>query len=190
MSVNWLMVEALATAVYGVAFVASIVLLLKQLRRQNQESFVSGTSTAFAIWLEDDFQKALQWVLYELKAQTWKEFVAAHRGDYGQRAFIRVGSMFNEIGFLVTYKMLGNYDRILLDTVAGLAIAVWQKIEPLVQEARLVENSTLFQDYERMLPRCYECYVPTQPIPPAIAAGARQAQEEAQEDQQRRASSP
>jgi hypothetical protein len=71
-----------------------------------------------------------------------------------------------------------------LDTVAGLAIAVWQKIGPLVLEARLIENSTLFQDYERMLPRCYECYVPTQPIPPDIVASAKEAEQLAREEQE------
>jgi hypothetical protein len=182
MSVNWLMVEALATAVYGVAFIASIVLLLKQLRRQNQESFVSGTASTFGTWMDDDFQRAQQWILYELKEQTWKAFMAAHRNDYGERAFYRVGGYYNRIGYLVSYHMLGRNDRILLDTVAGMAITVWQKISPLVLEARLIENSTMFQDYERMLPECYECYVPTQPIPPSIVA--REAERLAHEEQQ------
>ena len=172
MTINWTEVAALATAFYGAAFVASIVLLLRQLRAQGQEGFVAGTATTFAVWMDDDFQKAQQWVLYELKEQSWKAFVAAHRGDYGERAFIRVGSYYNRIGYLVTYRLLGPNDRILLDTVAGLAIAVWQQIGPLVLEARLIENSTLFQDFERMLPRCYECYVPTRPLPPGLAAGA------------------
>lgn len=183
MSVDWTMVGALATAIYGVAFVASIVLVLHQLRQQNKESFVSGTAATFAIWEEDGFQRAQQWILYELKEQTWREFVAAHRGQYGERAFIRVGSHYNRIGYLVTYSLLGSNDRILLDTVAGLAIAVWQKIEPLVLEARLIENSTMFQDYEQMLPRCYECYVPTQPIPAQIEEGAANARKLAQEEQ-------
>ena len=186
MSVNWTMVGALATALYGVAFVISIVLLLRQLGQQNKESFVSGTATTFSIWMNDDFQKAQQWILYDLKETTWREFVAAHRNDYGERAFVEVGSFYNRIGYLVTYGLLGNNDRILLDTIASSAIAVWQKIGPLVLEARLIENSTLFQDYERMLPRCYECYVPTQPVPAAVEAGAQQA---AQEQADRKAAS-
>ncbi|MDQ2743792.1 MAG: hypothetical protein M3Z66_16065 [Chloroflexota bacterium] len=161
MTIDWAMVGALGTALYGIAFVVSIVLVLRQLHQQAKETFVSGTATTFAIWQDDNFQRAQQWILYELKEQTWKEFVAAHRGDFGERAFIRVGSFYNRIGYLVTYNLLGTNDRILLDTVAGLAIAVWRKIGPLVLEARLIENSTMFQDYERMLPRCYECYVPT-----------------------------
>ncbi len=76
----------------------------------------------------------------------------------------------NRIGYLVTYRLLGTRDRILLDTVAGSAIIIWQKIEPLVLEARLVENSTLFQDYERMLPRCRECYVYSETSQSAVDA--------------------
>ena len=43
MSVNWTMVGALATALYGVAFVVSIVFLLRQLRQQ--ESKETGHET-------------------------------------------------------------------------------------------------------------------------------------------------
>ena len=159
MSINREELTSIATAVYGSAFLISLLFVVIQLRRQADERFVDSTQKTFEIWLSDDFQKAQQWILYELKEQTWKEFVAAHRGDYGERTFIRVGSYYNRIGYLVTYHLLGGNDRILLDTVAGPAIRIWQKIEPLVLEARLVENSTLFQDYERMLPRCRECYV-------------------------------
>ena len=45
----------------------------------------------------------------------------------------------------------------------------------LALEARLIENSTLFQDFERMLPRCYECYMPNQPLPPDIREAAARA---------------
>src|SRR5262249_49175765 len=47
-----------------------------------------------------------------------------------------------------------------LSTIGAYAIAVWQKLEPLVREARRIENSVLFDDFERLLPACYECYVP------------------------------
>ncbi|HEX6507234.1 MAG TPA: hypothetical protein VF221_06330, partial [Chloroflexota bacterium] len=174
MTINWSEVGAIGTAVFAVAFIVGVGLVLRQLGRQAKDRFVTATADTFVIWEDDAFQQAVQWVLYELKETSWKDFVAAHRGDYGERAFIRVGSVFNRIGYLVVYGFLGTNDRILLDTVAGLAIAVWQKIGPLVLEARLIENSTLFQDFERMLPRCYECYVPTQPVPPAVAAGAQE----------------
>lgn len=181
MTADWTEISALATALYGVAFVISLAFVVIQLRRQIDERFVASTQTTFEIWMDEEFQRAQQWILYELKEQTWREFVAAHRGDYGERAFIRVGSYYNRIGYLVVYKLLGRRDRILLDTIAGLAIAVWQKIQPLVEEARLVENSTLFLDFERMLPQCYECYVPNQPVPPAVRRAAEEAARLAEE---------
>jgi hypothetical protein len=172
MTINWEELTSVATAIYGSAFVISLVFVVIQLRRQAGERFVVSTQKTFEIWMDDDFQKAQQWILYELKEQTWKEFVAAHRREYGERAFIRVGSYYSRIGYLVTYHLLGTSDRILLDTIAGPAIRIWQKIEPLVLEARLVENSTLFQDYERMLPRCRECYVFSESLPSAVDANS------------------
>lgn len=174
MNVNWAELSAIATAVYGVAFVFSLLLVLLQLRRQAEERFVASTQPIFEIWMTEDFQRALQWVLYEMKEGTWKAFTTSHRGDYGERAFTLVGSYFNRIGYLVVYHLLGHSDRILLDTMAGPAIAVWNRIDRLVEEARLIENSTLFLDYERMLPQCYECYVPTQPVPADIQIGAEE----------------
>lgn len=174
MAINWVAVSALTSVVYGVAFIGSIYLVLLQLRRQADEQFVSGTSSAFEIWMADDFQQAVQWVLYELQADSWRAFKEQHRGGYGERALIRVGSFYNRIGYLATRRLLGRNDRILLDSVAGNAIAVWRKIEPLVLEARLIENSTLFQDFEAMLPTCYECYVPAPPRRDAATALAEE----------------
>ena len=173
MNVDWTEVVAIATLVSGIALFGSILLVLVQLRNQGQEEFVSGTAVTFKVWSEDDFQRAQQWVLYDLSEQTWRDFVAANRGKYGERALFRVGGFYNRVGYLVTRRMLGGHDDLLLDTLAGPAIAVWRKIEPLVLEARLVENSTLFQDFQRMLPECYACYVPSQPVPaPADASSA------------------
>jgi hypothetical protein len=146
-----------------------------QLRRQEQESFVSTTASLYQVWADDDFQRALQWVLYELNAPTWKAFMDQNRGQYGERAFLRIGSYFNRVGYLVTHRMLGHNDRILLDNVAGQAIEVWDKIGPLVLEARLVENSTMFTDFERMLPDCYACYVPSRAVPDQVREGAEEA---------------
>ncbi len=174
MTIDWTAVGAIATVVYGVAFLASLGLVFIQLRRGAEERFVVSTQPLFEVWVDDEFQRAFQWVLYDLKEERWKDFVAVHRGDYGERAFTIVGAYFNRVGYLVAYHLLGKSDRILLDTVAGPAIAVWNKVGVLVEEARLIENSTLFLDYERMLPQCYECYVPTQPVPVEITIGAEE----------------
>jgi hypothetical protein len=175
MTVDWAEVSALATALYGVAFVLSLGLVLIQLRRQADERFVTSTQPTFEIWMSDEFQRAQQWILYELQESTWRDFTAHHRNDYGERALLRVGSYYNRIGYLVVYRLLGSRDGVLLDTVAGSAIAVWNKIEPLILEARLMENATMFVDYERMLPECYECYVPNQPVPAHVLEEAAEA---------------
>lgn len=177
MTVDWQMVGALSSLAYAVTFLISIVAVVIQLRREEQAAFVATTGALFAVWADDDFQRALQWVLYELDASTWKDFMAKYRGEYGERAFIRVGSYFNRAGYLVTHHLVGRNDRILLDNVSGPAIAAWEKIGPLVLEARLIQNSTLFQDYERMLPDCYACFEPTEPIPEHIREGAEHAAE-------------
>jgi len=161
--------------VYGIAFLLSLALVGLQLRRQAEERFVASTQDIFELWVSDDFQRAQQWILYELKETTWRQFAAAHRGDYGERALNMVGAYYNRVGYLVVYHLLGHSDRILLDTIAGPAIATWEKIGRLVEEARLIENSTLFLDFERMLPECYECYVPGQPVPEQIMTGAKEA---------------
>jgi hypothetical protein len=74
-----------------------------------------------------------------------------------------VGAFYNRIGYLVADHLLGKSDRVLLDTMAGPAIAVWRKIELLVLEARLLENSTIFQDFERMLRSATSVMCPTRP---------------------------
>jgi hypothetical protein len=175
MSIDWTEVAALSSLFYSVAFILSILVILLQLRRQENEGFVSGTDSLFQVWADDDFQRALQWILNDLQATTWKAFMAEHRGQYGERAFVRVGSYFNRVGYLVARRLLGRYDRILLDTIAGPAIEVWERIGPLVLEARLVQNSTMFTDFERMLPDCYACYVPDLGVPEQVREGAAEA---------------
>jgi hypothetical protein len=54
--------------------------------------------------MDDDFQKAMQWVLNDLSEQTWRSFIAAHRGKYGERAFLRVGGYFNRTGYLLEFR--------------------------------------------------------------------------------------
>jgi hypothetical protein len=69
-----------------------------------------------------------------------------------------VGGFYDRIGSLIRHKLIRQED--MLPTVGGVAIAVWQRIEPFVVEARRRENAFLFQNFEAMLPECRECYVP------------------------------
>jgi hypothetical protein len=159
-SIDWTEVAAVAESISGLAIAASLLLVVLQLRGQRSEQFVSGSGDMFAVWDTDDFQRAVQWVLYDLDNRSWRAFITAHRGQYGERAFYRVGGYYNRVGYLATHNLLGGLDQLLLDTVSPQAIRVWQKIEPLVLEARLIDNSMLFQDFEKMLPECFECYIP------------------------------
>ncbi len=173
MSVNWVAVEALGTIGGGMAILVSALLVLRQLREENKEEFIAGTAATFEIWMDDDFQRAQQWILYELDLQTWEAFMAANRGQYGERAFIRVGSFYNRIGYMVEYELLGKYEGIILDVIASSAIQVWEKMEPLVLDARRTVNATLYQDFQRLLPSCYGRYIPSRSIHSRAQADAR-----------------
>ena len=69
-----------------------------------------------------------------------------------------MGAFYDRVGSLIRSKLIRQEQ--ILPTVGGDVIRVWQKIEPLVREARETENSLLFQNYEAVLPNCLECYVP------------------------------
>jgi hypothetical protein len=140
--------------------------VLRQLREQRKEEFASGTSVTFEIWIDNDFQRALQWALYDLNAQTWDAFTEANRGQYGERAFIRVGSFINRVGYLVKRHLLGAYESILLDNLASSAIEVSIKIEPLVLDARQTVNAKLFQDFQEMIPEATGTMCPGEPSVP------------------------
>jgi hypothetical protein len=165
---------AFAESIGGIAVAASLLLVVFQLREQRKGQFVIGSADLFHIWAEDDFQKAVQWLLNDMKADTWREFVAKYRGQYGERAFNRVGAFYNRVGYLVTRDLLGGLDQLILEATASTAIKVWNKIEPLVLEARLIENSSLYLDYEGMLPECFECFVPGHIPPGAESTFARE----------------
>ncbi len=162
MSENWPEIEALAVALSDIALVISLLLVLTQLRKQGESQFIEASADAFNQWMRDDFQRAQQWILNELKETSWREFTRVHRNQYGERAFLRVGAYYNRVGYLVTRRLLGGLEDIELELIAGSAIRVWQKLQPLVLEARLIENATLFQEFERLVPECMECYVPGQ----------------------------
>ena len=113
------------------------------------------------------FQRALQWVLHDLNAQTWDAFMEANRGQYSERVFIRVGSFINRVSYLVKYRLLGAYESILLDNLASSTIEVWRiKIEPLVLDARQTVNAKLFQDFQEMIPEATGTMCPGEPSVP------------------------
>jgi hypothetical protein len=158
-SMDWDAVTAIATTVSMIAFILTAVYIRGQLQHQEKERYLAITGELFAMWQSRDFMEAQLWVLHRLEAVTWEEFVRTHRADYGEAAFHRVGSFYDRVGTLVRRGLVDEEE--ILSTMGAYAIAVWQKIEPLVREARRIENSVLFDDFERLLPACYACYVPS-----------------------------
>jgi hypothetical protein len=154
----WDEITAIASAVSMIAFVLTALYVRGELKAIEQDRYVNITNQMFAIWQTESFMEAQLWLLHRLEETTWEGFVAAHRADRGEMAFHRVGSFYDRLGTMVRLKLVD--DREILSTVGPYAIAVWQKIAPLVREARRIENSVLFDDFENLLPACHECYVP------------------------------
>lgn len=141
-----------------VAFILTALFVRGQVKSLEKDRYVNITSELYAVWQSREFMEAQFWLLHTLDSRSWPEFVEAHRGDVGEMAFHRVGSFYDRVGTLVRLKLISESE--ILSTIGPFAIAVWQKIETLVREARQIENSVLFDDYEALLPACYECYVP------------------------------
>lgn len=173
---DWNALTAVATAVSMIAVVFTTLYIRAELKALEKDRYLAATHELFAVWQSKEFMDAQLWLLHRLKETTWPEFVAAHRGDAGEAAFHRVGAFYDRVGTLVRLGLI-RQDEILV-TVGGYAIAVWQKISPLVREARRLEHSTLFADFERLLPACHECYAPglglqdSSPLLPGLAMPA------------------
>src|SRR5262245_13142623 len=154
----WDAVTAIASVVSMVAFVLTALYIRDQLKGEQKDRYLSVTNDLFTTWQDRAFMEAQLWLIHRLQETTWQGFVAKHRGDHGEIAFHRVGSFYDRVGTLIRLGFVD--DREILTTIGGYAIAVWNKIGSLVREARAIENSELFRDYERMLPACHACYVP------------------------------
>jgi hypothetical protein len=156
--VDWTAVSSVASVISMIAVVITTLYVRVQLKGLEKERYRASTSELFGVWLSQEFMTAQLWLLHRLGEKTWDDFVRAHRGDVGEAAFHRVGSFYDRVGALVRLGLIDKEE--ILTTIGGFAILVWQKIDPLVRQARAVEHSTLFADFERLLPDCYECYVP------------------------------
>ena len=155
---DWSAITAVATVVSMVAYVLTAFYVRAELKSVDKDRYLTVTNDLFSVWQSVDFMDAQLWLLHRMEETTWESFVRAHRADKGEAAFHRVGGYYDRVGTLVRMGLVNSEE--ILSTIGAHAIAVWQKIEPLVREARRVENSSLFGDFERLLPACYECYVP------------------------------
>lgn len=164
---DWTALNAVASIIAAAAFLLGTIVVAMQLRHMAKDRFVAATGSLFEVWESREFQEAQLWILHRLEERTWEEFLAKHRGDFGEGAFHRVGGFYNRVGTLIARCLI---DRdVTLRTMGGYAIAVWRRIEPLVREARRVEHSNLFEDFEKMLPDCFDCYVPALEVPATAA---------------------
>lgn len=155
----WTILTALATLVSMIAYIITAFYIRSELKGLEKDRYLTVTNELYSLWQSRDFMEAQLWLLHKLPEETWQEFVQAHRGEAGELAFHRVGSFYDRVGTLVRMGLVDEKE--ILSTIGGYAIAVWQKIGPLVHEARGLEHSTLFDDFERLLPACHECYVPS-----------------------------
>src|SRR5882762_609004 len=158
LSIDWQVAAAIATVVSTVAFAASAIVVVLQLRQAARERYFSVTAHLFEIWQSPEFQHDQLFLLHKLPRSTWEDFCALGRGEHAERAIHRVGGYYDRVGNLVRHGLIRKDD--ILPTIGGYAVAVWHRIEPLVKELRLRENAVLFQNYEALLPECHECYAP------------------------------
>ena len=155
---TWDALGAISTAISMVAFILTALYVRDQVKGLEKDRYLHVTNDLFTTWQGREFMEAQLWLVHRMEETTWQRFIEAHRGDFGEIAFHRVGSFYDRVGTLVR---LGYIDeREILATMGGYAIAVWRKIEPLVREARRIEHSELFSDFERLIPACLSCYVP------------------------------
>jgi peroxiredoxin len=155
---DWQLAAEIATTISTIAFAASAIVVVLQLRQAARERYFSVTAHLFEIWQSPEFQHDQLFLLHKLSCVTWEEFCALGRGDHPERALHRVGGYYDRVGNLVRHGLIRKDD--ILPTIGGNAVAVWHRIEPLVKELRLRENAVLFENYESLLPECRECYVP------------------------------
>ena len=162
MMINWQADAAIATMISSVAIVAGAIFVVIQLRQAARDRYYTITANLFELWQSSEFQDDQLFLLHKLTALSWDEFVANGRGERAERALHRVAGFYDRVGNLIRSGLIREDD--ILPTVGGFAIGVWQRIEPIVQEARRRENAFLFQNFEAVLPNCRECYVPVTEI--------------------------
>ncbi len=154
----WTVISAVAGVISTITYILTAIYVRDQLKGQRQDRYLHVTSELFTNWQDRDFMEAQLWLVHRLQEKDWPSFVAKHRCDNGEIAFHRVGGFYDRVGTLVRLGFVNEQE--ILTTIGSHAIAVWDKIEPLVRQARAIENSELFRDFERMLPACHACYVP------------------------------
>jgi hypothetical protein len=143
-ALDWQVIAEIATTVSTIAFAASAIVVVVQLRQAARERYFAVTAHLFEIWQSPEFQHDQLFLLHKLQNPSWEDFCAQGRGERAERALHRVGGYYDRVGNLVRHNLIRKDD--ILPTIGGYAVAVWQRIAPLVKELRLRENAVLFEN--------------------------------------------
>lgn len=160
---DWGMVTAVATLLSTLVLLVGAVVTIQELDHMARDRYVTITNALLDLWEAPEFQKAQLWILYELDTSDWDDFVERHGGKYGEEAVIIVGSFYNQVGTLTSEGLLPS-PYTLLRSIGGYAIAIWEKLSPLVEQARRQEISQLFGPYEWLVSAAYQTYKPDHPL--------------------------
>lgn len=159
---DWGMVTAVATLLSTLVLLVGAIVTIQELDHMARDRYVTITNALLALWEAPEFQKAQLWILYELDTSDWDDFVERHGGKYGEEAVIIVGSFYNQVGTLTSEGLLPS-PYTLLRSIGGYAIAIWERLSPLVEQARRQEISQLFAPYEWLVSVAYQTYKPDHP---------------------------
>src|SRR5882724_486461 len=96
-SIDWQVAAAIATVISTVAFAASAIVVVMQLRQAARERYFTVTSHLFEIWQSPEFQHDQLFLLHKLSGTSWEEFCAMGRGDHPERAIHRVGGYYDRV---------------------------------------------------------------------------------------------
>jgi hypothetical protein len=151
-SIDWQVAAAIATIVSTLAFIASAIVVVLQLRQAARERYFSITAHLFEIWQSSDFQHDQLFLLHMLSCTTWGEFCRLGRENAPARDSPRGGTTIVS-GNLVRHNLIDKRD--ILPSIAAACGCRMASHRPLVKELRLRENALLFENYESLLPDCH-----------------------------------
>src|SRR5215467_7423187 len=107
-ALDWQVIAEIATTVSTIAFAASAIVVVVQLRQAGRERYFSVTSHLFEIWQSPEFQHDQLFLLHKLSARSWEDFHSLGRGEHHERAIHRVGGYYDRIGNLVRHGLINK----------------------------------------------------------------------------------
>src|SRR5437762_11857361 len=106
----WNAVTAISSLVSMVAFIVTAILVAGELKALEKSRYLQVTSELYATWQSQEFMAAQLWLMHRLEEATWEAFTGAHRADYGEQAFHRVGSFYDRVGTLVRLRLVDEQE--------------------------------------------------------------------------------